>query len=138
MFLDAVHLPILLWAGNFWLLATSPRDAQAMYCKWSELLEARGWSIPMPEAKWCPSSPDKHFAEFSFSDSSGIVMPRALRSEGFKALGCFITLDGRNEIELRHRFSCAWGAFNKNRELFTNADVSLHKRVQLMTKCIDP
>ena len=85
-----MHLSLLLFADNFWLLATSPQMLEAMTQKWLDLLTAAGWEVPLEETTWCTTAPDEHHWKVH---AQGCALPHSSRKVGFMALGVWLTFD---------------------------------------------
>ena len=80
------------------------------------------------EMRCTTAADDQHFA----ISAEGQVLKRALRKEGFKALGTKITFDNAFESELYARIAKAWRAFFKYKDLLCCRDCTIHKRLKLL------
>ena len=57
--LDGTWVNIILFADNYWLVATDPEMLRAMTEKWLDLLAEYGWETPVADLTWCSTSTDK-------------------------------------------------------------------------------
>ena len=64
-------LSIVLFADNFWLVATSPAELRSMTEAWLGLLKQAGWSAPVDEMTWCTTGEDSHTWEVRIRDQTG-------------------------------------------------------------------
>ena len=72
-----------------------------MASAWLELLNQHGWLVLIKECCWITNLADTFKAPSVVSRD--ITVERRGRKQGFKALGCIITTDGRETTELAHR-----------------------------------
>ena len=124
-----MHLSLLFFADNFWLLATSPQMLEAMTQKWLDLLTAAGWEVPLEETTWCTTAPDEHHWKVH---AQGSALPRSSRKVGFMALGVRLTFDNSFAYELSERISKAWRAFYKYRDLLCCKNCPMKPRLKLL------
>ena len=47
------NVSLMLFADNFWLVATSAKQLSAMMIQWIRLLHGAGWRVPLSECTWC-------------------------------------------------------------------------------------
>ena len=104
------YLPIVLFANNFWLLATCPKMLSEMLAVWMRLLHKCGWTAPVEDMVWCTTSPDDRNRQVSLSMS---VVKRSDRSVGFKALCTMVIFDCSNEAEQNFSIQRAWRSFHQ-------------------------
>lgn len=64
--------------------------------------------------------------------NDGREVARVERHVGFKALGCQITLDGRNGAELTSRIAKTWQAFSKYADILCNKSAPWGKRIAML------
>ncbi len=128
---DGSYISILLFADNYWLIARSAEQLRAMTVEWLRLLRELGWDTPTSELTWATTLTKERFSEEIIIE--GAVINQADREEGFKALGTKITLNGRNGWELKARIARAWAAFAKYADILCNQEVSLQKRIKMLT-----
>ena len=65
------RVPILVFADNFWLLATDPAQLQAMMKKFCELLHRAGLGTNLDECSWSPVPSGRPLGERSAHLISG-------------------------------------------------------------------
>ena len=102
---------LLLFADNFWLLATSAPELAEMSAEWLEILNKFGWEVPLDELTWCTTAQDD--LATGQVTIQGHRVRRNSRAEAFKVLGTCVTFDNSFELELQNRISRAWRAFWK-------------------------
>lgn len=129
------RLSLLLFADNFWLVATSPRELAEMSTLWMTLLSGAGWQAPIQEMTWCTTASDAQ--NFSV-EVSGVRVHRALRSVGFKALGVQITFDNQFTVELKRRIKSAWHSFYKYMDILCCKSAPIAKHLKLLAISVDP
>eukprot|EP00973_Karenia_brevis_P062080 8633880-Karenia_brevis.AAC.1 len=96
----------MLFADNFWLLASSPLQLAAMTEVWLDLLSEYGWSVPLDETVWFTTGPDT--CKEWVVPVRGEKVRRAKQQEGFMVLGTRVTFDNAFSEELEVRFDKAW------------------------------
>ena len=128
---DGSHVSLLLFADNFWLVATSPQELASMTEAWLALLREYGWSVPLNETTWCSTGPDSN--HHWIVNVAGQKLPRAPRSTGFKVLGTQVCFDNCFEVELQNRISRAWRAFYKFADLLCCQAAPWKNRLQLLS-----
>ena len=127
------YLGLVLFAENCWIIAMSPGELQTMARAWNDLLKFSGLKIDGGEALWCSTAQDSVAASVTVSDT---IITRRTREEGFKALGVWITFDGRFTEELAEREVSAWRRFNALRQSLCDNNVALKYRLRLLTSCV--
>lgn len=133
---EELHYCILLFADNFWLLAKNPTELESMYRAWLKHLRKSGWCVPSLECKWGSTMRDNVIA--AITDDEGTEIRRVGRSEGFKALGCHITLDNRFAKELNIRIDAAWRSFYKHYDTLCNKDLPIQVRLKFLEAVVRP
>jgi len=126
---DGTFLGLLLFADNYWLVSRSNVILTEMLTKWLELLHLWGWSTPYEELTYGTTLADTNIKPVL---SNGVEIKRVRRSEGFKALGCQVTFDGRNGAELNARVAKCWKAFGKFSSILCNRNSPWGKRVAML------
>ena len=127
---DGKHLPLLLFADNFWLLSTSAAELTRMTQVWLGILSKYGWSVPLHEATWCTTA-EGTGREWAVN-VHGDVVKRTPHKVGFRALGVQITFDNGFAMELKERFARAWRAFYANSDLLCCRSAPIDKRLRLL------
>ena len=56
---DGSWVNLIMFADNYWLVATSALMLNLMTCEWLRLLEGVGWETPSEELSWCTTVDDK-------------------------------------------------------------------------------
>ena len=98
------------------------------------MLREYGWDTPVQELTWGTTLTEKRFKGKIHIENVEIL--RVDREVGFKALGTFITFNGKNNVELKWRLARAWQAFCKYSEILCNRGVCIHKRLKMLTLLI--
>ena len=124
------NLSLVLFADNFWLVATSPDELNKMLRYWLELLADFGWQVPLEEATWCATAPDDNTHWRVAIDSH--TVPRSARKIGFKALGVILTFDNSCGGELEARIAAAWRAFYKFKDVLCCKGSDIGRRYKLL------
>ena len=124
----------LLFADNFWLFSSGPRELSIMTVAWLEILKKYGWNVPLQETTWCTTGSDDchHWKVEVFNE----CLPRASRAVGFKVLGVQLTFDNCFEVELQNRMARAWRAFYKYVDLLCCHDAPLSSRLSLLSTLV--
>ena len=94
-----------------------------------ELLGQAGLRFAWRDAVWCSSAPDSLEATISVSD---VDITRKSREKGDKALGVWITIDGRSTEEMAERDVNAWRCFYSLRHLLCDNNVVLKHRLRVL------
>ena len=61
---DGTWINIILFADNYWLVATDPEMLRAMTEMWLDLLAEYGWETPVADLTWCSTVLDNERAQF--------------------------------------------------------------------------
>ncbi len=125
------HLCLLLFADNYWIIATSIQELQAANDHWQSLLNAAGWETPASELCYATTADDGNFADKPIY-SGGTVIQRKSRAEGFKALGTQITFSCRDDKELERRFKAAWCSFHKHADILCCGAAPMKNRLDFL------
>jgi hypothetical protein len=128
---NGTYIAIILFADNFWLVARSAVQLRVMITEWLKLLREYGWDSPVAEMKWATTCTEAQFKGKIIID--GVEIPQAARDEGFRALGTYITFNGRNGCELSARIARAWQAFAKYANILCNREVGMEIRLKMLT-----
>ena len=89
-------MAIICFADNYWLIATSPSELQAMTTAWMDILGRLGWHTPFDEMTYATTAEDNQYKFDIFHE--GNIIQRATRKEGFKVLGTIMTFINRFDI----------------------------------------
>ena len=65
------------------------------------------------------------------------LLERRGRKVGFKALGSWITFEGRQSKELAMRVAAAWRAYHKHRDALTCSKTSIIKRLKFLDQVVE-
>jgi hypothetical protein len=131
------YICLLLFADNFWIVATSPKELQNANDYWQQLLKEAGWHAPVTELCYCSTAFDDQFIEQKVY-SEGIVITRRPRAVGFKALGTQLTFTCRDDEELDRRIKAAWCSFFKHRDILCCRIAPLKGRLIFLNKVVVP
>jgi hypothetical protein len=130
------YICLLLFADNYWIIATSPTELQEANDYWQNLLLSAGWHTPAADMRYATTAEDhEHKKDIIFK---GRVIERVSRQSGFKALGTQITFVTRHDVELQRRFKAAWASFFKNSDVLCCKAAPLRKRLDFMHLVITP
>ncbi len=55
---DGSWVNLIMFADNYWLVATTPTMLSAMSCEWLRLLGEVGWETPTADLTWCTTAAD--------------------------------------------------------------------------------
>ena len=129
------YLAIILYADNYWLIARSADVLKKMTTEWLRFLRSYGWDTPLSELTWTTTLTKARFSRrISIQD---VVICRADREVGFKALGTRVTFNGSNSLELKARMARAWRAFMKYADILCNQNSCLQRRLKMLTILIN-
>ena len=131
---DGSLVSMILFADNFWLVASSPQSLAKMTEAWLALLKDCGWSVPLAETTWCTTGGDDNLLWEVLVE--GQALTRAQRNVGFKVLGAQLTFDNSFETELVKRISHSWRAFYKFAPLLCCRSAPLKSRLQLLVAVV--
>ena len=125
---DGSWVNLIMFADNYWLVATSAEMLGLMTCEWLRLLEGVGWEAPAEELSWCTTVDDEVKYEITV-DYERVRRPQ--RGGGFKALGTIVTFDNNFDVEIENRLARSNVTFNANWNMLGCDSASLAKRVQI-------
>ena len=126
---DGTWVDIILFADNYWLVATDHKMLESMTKAWIHMLAKYGWETPTEELTWCTTQEDGEIAQIEINEKR---TRRAEAKEGFKVLGAYVTFGNNNEVELENRLSRAHRAFWANWSLLGCVSVPLVKRLAIL------
>ncbi|CAK0873857.1 unnamed protein product [Prorocentrum cordatum] len=127
------RVSLLLFADNFWVVASSAAQLSAMTTAWLGIISEAGWSVPLDEVTWCSTASDEAPWSVEVGDRK---LTRAKRGEGFKVLGTVLTFDNNAEVELQNRFARSWRAFYKYQHLLCCRKAPLSERLKLLQSLV--
>ena len=104
-------MDLILFAANYWFIATDHRMLEKMMKAWLDLLAEYGWETPTEELAWCTTQEDSDVAHIEINK---VRTRRATAKDGFKVLGAYVTFDNRLDVELESRLTRADRAFRAN------------------------
>ena len=144
-----VRLAILVFADNFWLLATSRRQLQAMTNKLCELLFKAGLGTDLSECSWSCTSRAPPQGEVEVpnrwpgilskpSSSEKVTLQKKSRDSAIKVLGSMIACSGDCTAEIDHRISRAWAAFHKHSRLLLCKSAPIFLRLERLRSFVLP
>ena len=126
--IDGKLIPLIMFADNFWLLATSDTMLKNMIIHWDAILRRHGHHFPRGDLIWTATIPDDSPA---LVDPFGSGIPRRLHSEGFKAKDSIITTDGRNTGDLDHRIVQFEKALHANSRTLRSSSTKIASKLRL-------
>ena len=126
---DGHFLGLILFADNYWLVARNNQILTIMLRKWLELLRLWGWDTPSDELSFGTTAPDEQFFAVFYNE---VAIRRVPRHIGFPALGCQITFDGRNSVEVTSRIGKCWRVFAKYAPILCNDSAPWAKRTLML------
>ena len=81
---DKSWVNLVLFADNYWLVATSPQMLEAMTVEWLRLLGEVGWKTPTADLTWCTTMDDK--VKYNIN-VNGEVVRRSEKKNGVQSPG---------------------------------------------------
>ena len=143
------RIPLLLFADNFWLIGTSPRQLTMMARKWHELLHQSGFGVDLSDWTWTSTALEHEASEIRLpnlwptllakpSDSAELLVNHEPRSGAIKVLGSMISATGDCTCEVEHRIVKAWASFHKHRELLMARSGSAYQRLDFLRRVVLP
>ena len=99
---------LILFADNYWVVATTPEMLSDMTNGWLHLLGEVRWETPTEDLTWGTAAVDEHRADIRVN---GALTRRAGREIGFKVLGTMITFDNKFDVEGGNRLTRATATF---------------------------
>ena len=131
---DGAWVNIILFADNYWLVATSADMLRAMTEKWLDLLAEYGWETPVSDLTWCSTVTDNERAQFEIRGQKAL---RTTAAVGFKVLGTMLTFDNKMDVEIEYRLSRASNTFFANWDLMGCVSVPLKTRMRIFKAVVD-
>ena len=107
-----------------------------MLSAWIGLIAEIHLNTPLDEITICSTAQDDFIPPACIIN--GHTIKRVGRGVGFKALGCWITFDGKCDLEVDRRLDAAWATFWKYKHVFCSQYVPLSKRISLLDKYVKP
>jgi hypothetical protein len=107
-----------------------------MTLEWQDLLRQSGWVTPWKDLTVCSTALDAGDPDDMSLDFHGNTIKRVSRKEGFRALGCQITFDNRNDKELVARFRAAWATFNKFAPILCCKAIPIARRLHVLDRVV--
>ena len=105
-------LPILVYAGNYLIFATSLRMLRAMVETWHRIIFGRySCEVILADCKWITTLPDTYNMGLSIEETS---IPRVGWAVGLKVLGANVTLDNCSSKAISLCIQTGWIAFKKH------------------------
>ena len=132
--LDGTWVNIILFADNYWLVATDPEMLRKMTEAWLDMLAEYGWETPVQDLTWCSTALDNERAQFKVRGQDTL---RTAANVGFKVLGTMLTFDNKNDVELEYRMTRANNAFYANWDLLGCKSVTLGTRLRVFRAVVD-
>ena len=133
-FQDKSWVNLVLFADNYWLVATSPQMLETMTVEWLRLLGEVGWKTPTADLTWSTTAEDG--VKYSIR-VNGDVARRSERKTGFKVLGTLVSFDNGFDVEVENRLARAWRAFRASWELLGCTSIPLAKRSQVFRATVE-
>ena len=130
---STVHLPLLAWMDDVYVLASSPDELQSMIREICLATAPAGLKLQPDKCMWS-TNVGSCTAELSVQ---GLPLQRVPSSEGLEILGTLVCLNGDNGPELDARVTKAWRAFWANAPLL-NPRVHPHRRLKLLESIVTP
>ena len=131
---DGTWVNIILFADNYWLVATDPEMLRKMTEAWLDMLAEYGWETPVQDLTWCSTALDNERAQFKVRGQDTL---RTAANVGFKVLGTMLTFDNKYDVELEYRLTRANGAFYANWDLLGCKTVPLNTRLRVFRAVVD-
>ena len=131
---DGSWVNLIMFADNYWLVATSPRMLTLMTGEWLRLLGGVGWETPTADLTWCTTADDDLNMEIYVD---GELIRRPKRGVGFKVLGTLVTFVNNFDVEIENRLARAAATFHANWELLGCTSCPLAKRMQIFRATVE-
>ncbi len=108
---EGTWVSVILFADNYWLVATSAKMLKQMTEKWLDLMAEYVWETPVADLAWCSTAKDNESTQFKIRGKNTL---RAAAADGFK-------VPGNRRLQLRRgdRVSLIAGEQRLLRELGT-------------------
>ena len=133
--LDGMHVPMVGWMDDLYVLASTPEDLQTMVRQICNACSPIGLELQPTKWQWGTSAPDAE--DFSIS-VRGRDLCRVHKAEGFQVLGSQLAFDASPSQEYAIRLSKSWKAFWANSALLLKPRVSYFSRVRLFHSVVSP
>ena len=114
---SSVHLPILAWMDDVYVLASSPEELQGMIREICLATAPAGLKLQPEKCTWA-TNVDSCTAELSVQ---GLPLQRVPSSEGLEVLGTPVCLNGDTGPEFDARVTKAWRAYWANAPLLKSS-----------------
>ncbi len=132
------YVCLLLFADNYWIIATSTNELQLAISFWQSLLESAGWFTPVGDLCYATTAGDDQYTTSTVQQHHGEIVQRRAKAEGFKVLGTQLTFGNHNDKEFERRFRAAWCAFHKHADTLCCKAAPLGKRLEFLHKVVVP
>ena len=130
------RIPIIVYADNYWLLATNLDMLKKMTDCWHGIITERlDCRITLNECTFATTRPDDNIYDLRLDSVS---IKRAPRSTGFKVLGAQVTFDNSASAAVTKLIANAWGAFHKHRGVLCTKKASPARRMHLLDTFVRP
>ena len=133
--LDGVHMPLVGWMGDLFVLASSPEDLQAMVRQICKACSPTGLELQPTKCQWGTSAPGAEGVSIAVRGTTLFRVPKA---EGFQVFGSRLAFDASPNLEYAIRLSKSWKAFWANSALLLSPRVSYFSRVRLFHSVVSP
>ena len=131
---STVHLPLLAWMDDVYVLAPSPDELQSLIREICLATAPAGLKLQPEKCMWSTNM-DSCTAELSVQ---GLPLQRVPSSAGLEVLGTLVCLNGDTGPELDARVTKAWRAFWANAPFLLNPTVHPHRRLKLLESIVTP
>ena len=149
------RLPLLLFADNYWILATTKRQLIAMTNAWHRLVSKARMRVVLSECSWISTTDctggSLYLIDFwaepitgnpsSASSSSGgrtCSLAWTPSDVGIKVLGSYVTFNNDCTAEVKYRIVMAWAAFRKHSSLLLAHAGSVRDKFAALTRLVLP
>ena len=112
----------ILFADNYWLVATSPSMLKDMANEWLRVLGEVGWETATADLTWCATEKDLYKADIVVNGETTL---RAEAKVGLKAFGTLVTLDSNFDVEIENRLARATRACHANWDMLGCVSIPL-------------
>ena len=146
---ETERLSLIFFADNFWLLAESRRQLQAMFTKLCALLDRAGLSTDVAACSWSSTSRTPPAMGIAVPNiwpdilstsvtSPTVTVPFKTRHTAMKILGSMIACSGDCTAEIDYRIARAWAAFHKHSKLLLCRSAPVMKRLDKLRAFVLP
>jgi hypothetical protein len=130
----SLHLPLLAWMDDLYLLATSARHLESMTRDVCNAFTPAGLTLQPTKCRWSTTQQDC----IETVTAMGKLIPMAPAASGLEVLGTTVSFLGDSDLELDSRLAKAWRSYWANYGLLSNPRAHPSQRVRLFNSVVTP